>query len=227
MATTLPLHTEDPLQRALRAYGFESTHDCIFPAPQRYPSRVALFQQDDEPDGVFLLREGLVKLMRLDHDGRETIVGLRASGWLIGASAVILNRPHTLSACTVVPSRVSWLTGEVFRTQMKRDAELSWRLHEMQSEEVYSAQHHVADLHGHCARTRLETFLRRLAGTLRSPAAEKEVRLTIPLRQWEIAQLIGVTAPYLNELIREMESEGRLRRERNTIVLNAEWSPNA
>jgi CRP-like cAMP-binding protein len=88
----------------------------------------------------------------------------------------------------------------------------------MHSNEVHTELEHVVELNALSARRRFEHLLRRLARALQ-PSGEDEVRVTIPLRQREIAQLIGVTAPYLSELTRELEVCGWLRREKDSLVL--------
>src|SRR5437773_7404634 len=44
---------------------------------QGYPAGVTLFQQGCDALDVFYLEEGLMKLLRIQPDGREVIVGLR------------------------------------------------------------------------------------------------------------------------------------------------------
>jgi len=225
MALDVSNSPPDHVSRAFSAFGCEAHCSQIFPRAQKYPSRVALFGQSDPSESVFLLEHGLVKLMRLEQDGREMILGLRAAGWLIGAAAAILQRPHAVTALTVTPCTISRISSAEFQVSARRDPNLSWHLHEMHSREVFAELEQVVDLSTRSARDRLEQFLQRLAATLKPAGAAGEVRLAIPLRQWEIAQLIGVTPPYLSELIRELEQDGTLRREASALVLNPERAP--
>ena len=43
-----------------------------------------------------------------------------------------------------------------------------------------------------------------------------------PLRQWEVAQLVGVTPSYVSQLLGELEREGVVRRERGWIWVEGE-----
>jgi len=219
MSVTRPDHMRDQLARTFSAFGIGRMQWREFPSAQSYPPRVTMFRQGEPPDGVFLLEQGLVKLIRVEPDGREIILGLRAAGWMVGAAAAIIDCPHVVTAVTVCTSQLSRISATTFRELLKTMSSLSWHLHEMLSREVEEGLTHVAELNALPARDRLEAFFERLAGALQPDHDRDEVRLEIPLRQWEIAQLIGVTAPYLCELTRELESLGLVRRERESIVL--------
>ena len=225
MAITRTEAVPEPAIQTFRSYGIDSSPTHEFPAAQNYPARVELFRQGDTPNSVFLLEHGLIKLMRVENDGRGIIVGLRASGWCVGAASVILGRPYLVSAVTVTPSRVSCMSAEAFQEALRSDPALSWHLHEMHSREVHAEIDHVTEFNSLSARRRLERFLRRLEGIIDPERDGDEVRLVIPLRQWEIAQLIGVTPPYLSELTRDLEGRGLLRRERESLVLCRPGTP--
>jgi CRP/FNR family transcriptional regulator len=185
----------------------------------RYPARVELFRQGEPPESVFLLEQGLIKLMRVEAGGNEIIVGLRSAGWFLGAASVILERPYLVSAVTVTDARVSRIAADTFRDRLRADPKLSWHLHEMHSREVHSELDHVTEFNSMSARRRLEGFLERLEEMIEPIVNGDPAWLVIPLRQWEIAQLIGVTPPYLSELTRELEEQGILRRERECLML--------
>jgi CRP-like cAMP-binding protein len=219
MAVTRTEAVPEPAIQTFRSFAIDGSAAREFPAAQSYPARVELFRQGDAPVGVFLVEHGLIKLMRVENDGRGIIVGLRASGWCVGAASVILGRPYLVSAVTVTPSSVSCMSADVFQAALRKGHALSWHLHEMHSREVHAEIDHVTEFHSLSARRRLERFLRRLEGIIDPRQEGNEVRLEIPLRQWEIAQLIGVTPPYLSELTRDLEARGLLRRERDSLIL--------
>jgi len=215
------------VNRAFRAFEMKVSRTAHFPPAQSYPSRTELFRQGDLPETVFMLEQGLVKLVCVEADGNEVLVGLRAAGWFVGGASAVLQSPYPVSAVTVVTCRASRMWSADFRTLLRSDSPLSWQLHVMLSNEVHTELEHIAELSALPARRRFELFLRRLAQALQPENGVGEVRLTIPLRQREIAQLIGVTPPYLSELTRELEVDGWLRREKDSLVLlhpcSGEW----
>ena len=192
----------------------------VFARAQSYPAAVELFRQGDQPEDVFYLERGLVKLLRNQADGEERIVGLRSDGWLLGAAAAVMALPFAVTAVTVTAARVARLDAGEFRRRLKDDAGLSWWLHEMHSREVYGQTLHVADLMSISARERLLKFYWRLAPVLETSRAESQVRIENPLRQWEVAQLVGITPQYLCQLMAELEADGDLIRRNGGLILH-------
>jgi CRP-like cAMP-binding protein len=43
--------------------------------------------------------------------------------------------------------------------------------------------------------------------------------MQIPLKQWEIAQVLAITPEHMNRLLKVLEEEGVIRRLRNILVL--------
>lgn len=206
--------------RTFASFGMgQFARPCWLPVVKAYPPGVALFLQGNPPREVFFLEQGLLKLLRLELDGHELVAGLRATGWIVGAAAAILGRPYAVTAVTATTCRISRLGADEFRRKLIRDPALSWHVHEMHSRGVYDDLTRLADLATHSARSRLEQFLTRLASALPPAAANGEVRLELPLRQWELAQLLTMTPQYLCQLLGEMERGGRLRREGNSLIL--------
>ncbi|HEY2956364.1 MAG TPA: Crp/Fnr family transcriptional regulator [Candidatus Eisenbacteria bacterium] len=178
-----------------------------------------LFRQGDPAESVFLIERGLVKLIRAHSDGREDrIVGLRARGWVLGAAAAITNEPYVATAIAVAPSQISRLAAPEFLRLLETDRALSRRIHQMHAREVCGSLSQLGD-ESTSARTRLRRFLEDLASANGPVAHPREVRIEIPLRQWEIAQLLGVAPPYLSELMKEMQAKGVFRREEPGVLV--------
>jgi hypothetical protein len=73
------------------------------------------------------------------------------------------------------------------------------------------------------AMDRLEGFLRQLI-LEQEPAIgpaelHKSMRLQIPLKLRELAQLIAIAPEYLSRLLRELEQQGTLRRDKGWLII--------
>jgi CRP-like cAMP-binding protein len=196
----------------------DNEHREEFAPAMTYPAGVELFREADVPKEVLYLEHGLVKLQKLHVGGEEIIIGLRSAGWFLAAVSVLLERPCAATGITVTACRVARMSAATFRQRVKAGGALSWSVHRMTCEEVQAQLGLVTDLSTVPARERLEQFLWSLAAGLR-PSSEGDVRFEVPLRQWEIAQLIGVTPPYLSQLLGELGEAGVLSRDGPAIVL--------
>ena len=191
----------------------------LLPAAQFYPVGTVLVRQGCEPGDIFFIEDGLAKLVRIDGNGREQILGLRGPGWILGAAFVLVGRSHPASVVAVTACTLRRLSREAFLEMMAEQPSLSWHVHRMHSREVLSQFHHMADLGVKTARQRLERVLRRLVAVTNPNGDGKEVRLLSPLKRWELASLIAVTPEHLSRLLKQLRDDGVIRVHKGWIVI--------
>ena len=181
-----------------------------------YPPAAELFRQGFRAQGIYCIHSGLVKLVNLTPDGKELIVGLRSSGWILGAPAVIIQKPHPVTAVTLMHCHLHYCPGVDFLRFAKFNVEFSKHLLHLYSCEVYDHIRHLVMLGTLTARQRLEQLLLQMI----SSKSQKEMRLKWPLKLEEIAQLIAVQPEHLSRVLKEMEEEGIIQREKGGIVVS-------
>src|SRR5712691_8679747 len=71
-----------------------------------------LFRQGRTAQDVYWVQSGLTKLVSLNEDGDETIIGLRSSGWFLGATSAILRKPYPVTATTVTDCKLYRFSAE-------------------------------------------------------------------------------------------------------------------
>ena len=191
----------------------------LLPSALSYPPGTVLMEQGGDPGDVFYVEEGLVKLVRTGPDGREQILGLRGPGWFLGAALVLTFRAHPASAVAVTPCRLRRLTREAFLDLMVRHEALSWHVHQMHSREVLSQFQQMADLGTATSRQRLERMLRRFTGAASANDNGGGVRLSLPLKRWELASLLAVTPEHLSRLLRQLRDDGIIQVTDGAIVV--------
>jgi len=185
------------------------------------PAGACLVHQGDDAREVIYLAQGLVKLVATRRSGAEAIVALRGDRSWLGSESAILGRAHAYSIHAVTPCRVRILGVTAFRAHLSRKPHLAWALLRQQSRDLRAQGRDLTELGCLGARARLLRFFRRLPQMPGMPESASSTRIELPLRHWEIAQLLGMTPPYLSQLIAQLEREGRLRRERGSILLEA------
>jgi CRP/FNR family transcriptional regulator len=181
-----------------------------------FPTLTELFTQGSPSHGVFCLHSGLAKLINLGRDGDEFIVGLRSSGWILGAAAVMIQEPYPVTAVTVTPCCLHFIPSADFRRLVDLDAEFARHLLQLYSREVYDQTSQMAMLGTLKARQRLE----RLLAQLIPPHEQNETRLKLPLKFEEVAQLIAVKPEHLSRVLKQLEDEGLIRRDKGWIIVS-------
>jgi hypothetical protein len=82
--------------------------------PQSYPAHTEILRQDTPSNAVYFIEKGSVKLTWVDEEGHEVIAGLRYKHWIIGAPAVLLEKPYSFTATTLMPCVLRCISAQDF-----------------------------------------------------------------------------------------------------------------
>lgn len=91
---------------------------------REYPAEQAIFLEGDRGDGIYVVKEGLVRISAVVSQGERRVLGRIAPGDFFGEMAVLDNDPRSASATADQPTKV-WFIG---REALLRMIESSPRL---------------------------------------------------------------------------------------------------
>lgn len=189
----------------------------LFP-PQGFPAGVEISKQGAISDSVYCIDSGLVKVASLFETGREIIVSLRSTSGLLGAASVILQKPNPVHATTLTYCQLRRSPAEAFLTLVTNNIAFAHFIHQALSREVYEQITPIVELGCCSARQRLERFLWMLVSGMPDPESQ-EVRLRMPLRHWEAAQVLAITPAYFSRLLNQLEEENILHRKKGVLII--------
>jgi CRP-like cAMP-binding protein len=187
--------------------------------PRDFPAATSLFFQGDTAREVFYIERGLVKLIHLSGDGQELIVGLQSKGAFLGSSSLIAQEPHPVTAITVTSCSLICIRAELFLRLAKADEQFCWHLHQAQSREVHQQVSQLLMLRCLSARQRFERLLLQFSLSVSPLEKQAPIKTRLPLRQWEIAQLIGVTPEHLSRVLKQIKQEGIIQEEDGHMIV--------
>jgi CRP-like cAMP-binding protein len=195
--------------------------DCIRlkAVEQSYAAGTAIFQQGMDAKSVYFIENGIVKLTYVNQSGDELIIALCSSGSVLGTVAAALKKPFQVSGTAVTNCLIHCLSGSQFISLLQEDAAFLSRLHQSQSEKLYELVEHVAQNKFCDAQQRLKNLLWQLIHLLELDASKTDLRMILPLKQEEIASLIGVHATYVSKLLKELEREGVIARRKGWLIV--------
>lgn len=186
---------------------------------QAFPPRTQIFQQGDASDALYVIERGSVKLTWLASNGREIIVGIRRRHCLVGATAVLLGRPYAFTTTTLVRSFLRSIPSKVFLTLGKTNNLLSWQLNLYLSQELVTNRERLEANSCMSARDSLESFLRELISEQEPEDLESGSEFHISLTNQELAEIIAVTPEHLCRLLKKIEPEGIIRRDKGILIV--------
>jgi CRP/FNR family transcriptional regulator, cyclic AMP receptor protein len=190
-----------------------------FASAQTYPTATELFKQGSSAEEIYFIHQGLVKLVYLNSNGKEFLVGLRSSGWTLGVSSVLLEKPFPVSAITLTRCSLIRIPAKSFLQALETDYQLTQYILRVQSREFYDQVSTLVGLGCHSARHRFEQLLWQLTSALEQDNLQNAIHVQLPLKHWEIAQLLSVTPQHLSKLIKQMQQEGIIKREKGWLII--------
>ncbi len=199
----------------------QTNQDPFAGAPVRkYPAGTVLLEQGAPIHDVYKLEQGLAKTIARDAEGREVIIGLCSTpGAYLGAACAISDLT-LVSAELVTDAQLRRISADTFCQALQHDAALSWAFHQTQSKLLWRFVNKLVQFGCHSVQERLEQLLWQLVQVVQPDVTDgKPVRITMPLKYWEIAELIAVSPEHLCRVIRSMESQGTLRRDKGRLVV--------
>jgi CRP-like cAMP-binding protein len=188
-------------------------------AAQVYPKDVELFGQGQVLDEVLFVESGVVKLTRTDGNGQESILQLAFSGTWLGTATAIARTPSPTGAITCSQTRIGRMSAAAFRDLLRHDSVFAQQVHQLHARELCRQTGWIGQLSALTSRQRLQRVIRQLIVVLGTPTSGRGVRLPLPLRHWELARLIAVTPEHLSRLLKELQDEGIIGREKGWVIV--------
>ncbi len=214
------LEAATEMMRGARNMGLPTHWKAPMAVCREIPPATTLFFQGNSAHEVLFIEQGLVKLSRMNIDGQEMIIGLRSKGSLLGAAPVIVQEMHTATAITITRCTLRCFPADVFVRLAKTDGDFGWYLQQAHSLEVHQQVSHVAILRCRSARLRFEHWLLQFLSSLSPQEKQPPMRLRLPLKQWEIAQLIGITPEHLSRVLKQIKEEGVIKEENGYMIIS-------
>jgi CRP/FNR family transcriptional regulator len=186
-----------------------------------YEPEETIFYQGDRSERVWIVRQGQVKIVHHDEDGREVILELIPPGEVFGGGTIFLpQQPATARA--MIPVEVVSFSTDIYEEFLVNFPKLMLRLIRMLGQRLYGMKE-ANILTGERVERRLAHILLKLArrsGTQR----EDGLLITIPLSRQDLADMCGTT---LETAIRTMSRLSNLKVVRTlrggyVLILNEE-----
>jgi CRP/FNR family cyclic AMP-dependent transcriptional regulator len=177
--------------------------------------RIVTFQADqlvvleqDESQGLFLLRAGLAKVRSYSPEGEENVLALLGPGDICGEMAVINDGRRSADVVTLIASELVILRVGPFRALLHSEPRLALALARLQSRRLQTLNRRFG-LRSTDATTRLLAALVELA--LHADPAAGLGAVIPPLPQRELATLAGLARETASRSLAKLRQRGIVR----------------
>ena len=159
---------------------------------------------------MYVIREGQVSVSKLSKDGREMVLDFLGPGDFFGEMSLIDGEPRSASVRTLRATRMFVLSETVFLTALRASPELALSLIRELSRRLREVDEQVGGLYFQGVGERTRRALLRVA---QEPAPSQGFRITPQLTHQQIADMVGIHRETATRAVKELVSEGWLRRD--------------
>lgn len=183
-----------------------------------YPSGAVLFRAGDQPQGVYIICSGRVKLSIYSSDGRAVLVSTAGAGNVFGVTALLSGKPYNLTAEALELTQVGFIKKDDFLGFLRRNGSVSLRLAQKLSNELYESYQGIGNASFKQSYGRLVELLLKLCPSYGDPTP-KDIRLKINLSQEELADMIGTSRRTITRALTKLKHLGIIECQRRSITI--------
>jgi len=184
---------------------------------QHYRAGSILFNEGDVSSRVALVLGGRLKVSSYAEDGRETVLGYRERGSVLGEFAAIDGEPHLATVTAIEASDVLLMPAERFVTELEARPDLALALLRSVIGRLRDADRKRIEFGAHDALARVAGRLLELA---HGPAVDAAGGVTVTISQIELAGWVGCSREAVNKALHRLRERGlvTLGRGRITVI---------
>ena len=183
-----------------------------------YQAGASVFREADQPQAVYCVGSGFLKLSRSSPGGRAVVFGIAKGGDVLGVRPLLLGKPHDLTAEATEETRLCLIPRNDFLDFLGRNGDVSLRLAQKLSLELGEAYQQVYGVALKSAVERLADVLLALCQSHGQPVPEG-IGLMTNMGQNELAEMAGMSRRNLNRALGTLRGQGLIECRRRSIVV--------
>jgi len=185
---------------------------------RQFAEGTTVFYQGDEPSQLFQVVTGLVKLSRIDPDGKQTTLRFMGPGDLVGCVAVFQQFPFPATAFAVKPSSVlCWGAAQILEL-IRSYPTISSNALSIVGDRAREMAERVAELSAKSVEACIASILLRLVAQV-GHACSEGVEVGHPVTRKDIAEMTGVTYFTVSRVLSAWQKQGIVRLGRERILV--------
>jgi CRP/FNR family transcriptional regulator, cyclic AMP receptor protein len=178
----------------------------------------SIFHQGDPGEALFVIAQGIVKIVLLSEDGDEMVLATLRPEDTFGELALIDGGPRSASARAVDPTTVFALPREAFLRAIRENPPLLESLHQSLGTLLRSLLAQASDLVFMDLAGRVAKLLMALADK-DGKVHDDGITLDLHLSQTGLAGMVGGSRPSVNQILKSFEARGYLELKGKQILI--------
>lgn len=176
---------------------------------QPYAKGSVLFREGAAAEGIYFVREGMVKKYKADRDGGEQILYVANAGELLGYHAILAEDRYPDSAATIEDSLIAFIPKEDFLLTLQQSQLLSRRLLQTLSHEFAVLANSISVFAHRSVKERLAIALIVLREKYKEPGIPAE-ETSINISRDDLSNIVGTAKENVVRILKEFKLAGIL-----------------
>jgi len=183
-----------------------------------YPASAILFLEGELARGVYILCQGRVKLLTTNSEGKTLIFKIAKPGEILGLQAALSGATHEITAQTLQPAQLAYVSREDFLRFIKQNGEACLRVAQHLGRDCHSAYEVIRSIGlSSSVEGKLARFL--LDWSAGGQMTTVGLRVKLALTHEEIAQLIGCSRESVTRSFSEFKRKRLLEVNGSTLLV--------
>jgi CRP-like cAMP-binding protein len=175
-----------------------------------------LYHQGDKDQELFILREGWVMLSRLSEDGKRQVFRSVLPGEILGFQQYLHDRA-IYSAIALVDSVVCKIPNII--SLCATQPELALSLASAAARDMMLTERYLTHISHRSARERIVFMVLELYHRLRQRLLNNSYSIQFPLKQEDIADMLGLTTIHVNRTLHALKDDGLLEIHKHELTI--------
>lgn len=180
-----------------------------------------VFMEGQEREAVYFIRRGLIKVLKVDEEGREHIVNVLGKGKMFPHVGFFQDGPYPGTAQVIEPSVLLTVQCHQFDALLMKYPDMSRKVMRVMGGRILMLQSKLKELALFDSHERVIALLRHFAEE-HGRAESDGIRVKLPITHGEMAHMIGMTRESVNRVWNQLRRDGVLSGERDNWMLHLE-----
>ncbi len=164
-----------------------------------------LFQEGEDPDGIYCLRSGKVKVSKIGGDGKEQITHLVHAGQTLGHRALFADEQYSGSAVALDKVHVCYIPKKSLEDIARHNPTIVWSVAKLLAIELREAESRMTHLAQDSVRSRLIEALKSLVDTY--GYGRDSMTINAQIKRQDLADIAGSTRETITRNLYTLQTE--------------------
>ncbi|MGC8970750.1 MAG: Crp/Fnr family transcriptional regulator [bacterium] len=174
--------------------------------------------QDSTVEGLYIIREGRVKISRISEDGKIKVLAILSSGDIMGEMSILDEESASATAEAIENSILIFINREGFRSILVRYPIITLSIAQILAKRLRLADREIEELAFYSVKSRVIKMLIELA----SKYGEKTdfgIKISLKLTHQELADMLGTSRETVSRIMSALEKRQLIVNEKGYIII--------